>query len=259
MPAATSDRHARAARLAPYFALQLRFADHLATRLAIPFPDAVARFTNLHRRFGLGGEAHGLPSRLWQEYLGALAAAPTRRARLDITLATYRAAPEETPPAGQSCFGCFSFEPPDTAGTVRIHFVSTDPRDGDGPLSRARQPQRMAELRAMVRCLRQAHPTAREVGGTSWLYNLEAYRRLFPPEYGASRTLPARLRLTGSSSWGQFLDHREAIKPALRARFLGGLSELDPAAPWRSFPLPALVTRAPIALFQAFYEAAPAA
>ena len=67
-----------------------------------------------------------------------------------------------------------------------------------------------------------AHATA--VRGGSWLYHLEAYRRLFPPVYGDSReVLEGISHFQGTSSWGQFLDHREGVKPALREQFLENL------------------------------------
>ena len=61
------------------------------------------------------------------------------------------------------------------------------------------------------------------------------------------------MRLRGTSSWGQFLDHREAIKPDLRDTFLRNIETVDITAPWRSFPLPALRVAAPIGLFYDLY------
>lgn len=42
------------------------------------------------------------------------------------------------------------------------------------------------------------------------------------------------------------------MKPELRQRFLAGLDTLDVERPWRSFPLPALATEAPIEAFHRF-------
>ena len=54
--------------------------------------------------------------------------------------------------------------------------------------------------------------------------------------------------------WGQFLDHRERIKPELREVFLQNLSKLDMDNLWRVFPLPALITNAPVEVFYDFYD-----
>ena len=98
--------------------------------------------------------------------------------------------------------------------------------------------------------IRETWPEAISVQGGSWLYNLEAYRRLFPPAYGELRRPPSGpVRLGGTSSWGQFLDYREAVKPDLRAAFLRNIETLDVDAPWLAFPMPALRTVAPIELF----------
>ncbi len=136
---------------------------------------------------------------------------------------------------------------------MRIHFGNRD-GDGIGPLHRTKIGRRQQDLAALVGFIDAHHPAAERIVGMSWLYHLDAYRRLFPPEYGASAVPLARARLSGMSSWGQFLTHDEAIKPALRDAFLRNFASLDPAAPWRSFPLPALAVSAPVAAFRAFYS-----
>jgi hypothetical protein len=136
---------------------------------------------------------------------------------------------------------------------VRIHFDNVEPDEETGPLARTRIEARRAELVAMFGFVRERHPEAKSVYGGSWLYNLEAYRRLFPSAYGDSRRPPERARLSGTSSWGQFLDRRGGLKADLAARLIAGLDTLDLQAPWRAFPLPTLATEAPIETFYAFY------
>jgi hypothetical protein len=113
--------------------------------------------------------------------------------------------------------------------------------------------RRLAELRALFGWVAEHHPDARRVRGTSWLYHLEAYRRLFPPAYTSAPGVPERLYFHGSSSWGQFLDHRERVKPAARSAFLAQLPALDPERIGQAFPLPALKVTAPLAVFLDFY------
>jgi hypothetical protein len=250
----TAERRGRAERLRDYFALQLLFARHVAWRAAMPLEDAVARYTNLHRRFGLGDGGDRPRSRPWMHYVGELVRLRTDQERLEWTLACFIAAPQERPPANEEQFGCFGCTPPDAGGVIRFHFTNKHNGGGAGPLSRTKISARVAELRSMFTFIRQNHPSAAIVEGASWLYNLEAYRRLFPPEYGASRYRPPRVRLTGSSSWGQFLDHHGAVKPALREVFLRNLQAMDVAAPWLAFPLPALRTSAPVERFYTFYH-----
>ncbi len=107
----------------------------------------------------------------------------------------------------------------------------------------------------MFTYVRKTYADAQAVRGGSWLYHLEAYRRLFPPVYGASRAvLEGISRFQGTSSWGQFLDHREGVKPALRAQFLENLTKLDLHRLWEVFPLPACSAHASMQAFYDFYH-----
>jgi hypothetical protein len=254
MSSSGADRRERAERLAGYFDLQLAFAARMAQRTRTPLVDAVSRYTNLHRRFGLGDIDLVPSSAAWAGFLERLVDLDSAGERLAWTQAFYVRSADEPPSPGQTPFGCFSCEAPNADGAVRIHFYNKNAEDGVGPLGRSKTVARLGELRAMFDFVRRNHPGATQVVGASWLYNIEAYRRLFPAEYGASRRPPTTPpRLSGTSSWGQFVDHRGAFKPDLGRRFLETLDDLDPAAPWRSFPLPALRTSAPIGLFYAFY------
>jgi hypothetical protein len=61
------------------------------------------------------------------------------------------------------------------------------------------------------------------------------------------------MRLDGTSSWGQLLDHRERVRPEVAAAVLARAETVDPARPWEAFPLRALVTSAPVESFWGFY------
>ncbi len=173
-------------------------------------------------------------------------------AQVAWTRATFARAPPE--PERRARFGCFTHDPPNDEGQVRIHFSSRDSEGGVGPLAGWKVSRRVAELAQMFGAIRAAHPVAETVRGGSWLYNLEAYRRLFPPEYAEARHAPPRVGLNGTSSWGQLIDHLGAVKQDVAAVFLRNLrDELDPAAPWLVFPFRALITSAPIETFYRFY------
>jgi hypothetical protein len=247
-------RMKRAQRLRPFFELQLRFAQALAVRTGRPLDEVALGMTNLHRRFGLGTHDEAAPRPEWTAYAEGLRAAASLDDALAWTEAVFLHSPEET--EASPVFGCFKYDPPNAAGEVRIHFTNRD-SDDVSPLAAGKLSRRLDDLQRMFADLRARHPGTSEIRGGSWLYNTEAYRRLFPPAYGRSRRVAEPVRLNGTSSWGQFLDHREAVKPAARDAFLANLVDLDPLAPWRVFPLRALKTRAPIKLFYAFYGLAP--
>jgi hypothetical protein len=245
------DRTARADRLGDYFELQLRLAALMAERTDRPFAEAVRYFTNFHLRFGFGDPDAGLAPG-WPDYIEHLSDLSNLDARLAWTRDFFISAPEETPPVGRSLFGAFRYDAPDEHGVIRIHFGN---RDGDGtsPIARTKIARRKADLAAMFADIAKRHPDAECIRGNSWLYHLEAYRRLFPPAYGASVRPAVRARLSGTSSWGQFLKHDEAINAERRDTFMANLDYLDPAAPWRSFPLPVLTAEAPLKVFTDFY------
>jgi hypothetical protein len=89
-------------------------------------------------------------------------------------------------------FGCFSFELLAPGDVLRIHFSNRDSAGDCGPLVRAKADRRVEELREMFGYIRTHHQSTRTVRGGSWLYNLEAYRRLFPPEYDTRRPFSNR-------------------------------------------------------------------
>ncbi|WP_333588095.1 hypothetical protein [Phenylobacterium sp.] len=241
-------RRAEVERLADYYALQLDFAHAVARRADLPLGEATRRFTNLHRRLALGEVAEA-PGAGWLAFAGGLDAARHPRDRLAWTLVALAAAPDEPPLAGQVRFGCFALEPR-SDGVVRIHFNNREASTTEGgPLSRARMAARRAELTAMFAHLQRRHPEAAEVHGASWLYHTEAYRRLFPADYTARPVTAEVVRLTGTSSWGQFLTHAGGVKPELREAFRARFDEIAPEAPWRIFPLRPLLVSAPVESF----------
>lgn len=257
-----STRMAQAQRLRDYFDLQLRFADAVAARTGSALGDAVGRYTNLHRRFGLGRIGADPPARDWTRYVERLRSLASHEQRLDWTRDYFLLSPPEPSPPSRLGVGAFALDPMPRAGAFRIHFESDDVDGGVGPLSSKKIGRRRDELEELFTQLRYARPEAQEILGGSWLYNLEAYRRLFPPKYVDTAVNPRRnLRYDGTSSWGQFVDHRGQIRPELRDRFLVNLERLNPEALWEVFPLPALVARAPVAVFFEFYgaQAAPPA
>jgi len=225
--------------------LQVEFARIVAERTGIPLARALLDYTNLYVRFGLG-RAFDAEHPGWREYVDGLAGAADPRAWTRLFHARRPGA--VGPPGLVATFGCFSYADLD-GERLRLHFHDAE-TDGASPLAKGRQDARRAELAALFAHVRRTRRGPRRVIGRSWLYNLEAYRRLFPPDYVASRTAAAEpIHLSGTSSWGQLIDAREAIRPDVRDAFLANFARLDPAAPWRIFPHPVLEVSAPMESF----------
>lgn len=248
------ERRDRAERMRPYFALQLALARRMAELTAEPLGAAVIRYTNFHRRFGFGrwgGEA--APG--WRPYAEALEAAPDPEAQLALTCEMFLLAPEERGhEAGRIAFGCFACEQPKPDGSVNIHFLNLDTDAAGGPLSAAKLARRQGEMAAMVRHLRLNCPQVTQIRGKSWLYHLEAYRRVFPPAYAESRQpYDGPVTLHGNGLWGQTIDSWERVRPDVAQAVTDALPGLDAKAPWMVFPLQGLATVAPISAFESFY------
>lgn len=246
------DRRARAERFRDYYALQLYFAEAVAARGGGTLGETTRLYTNLHRRLALGNVTEDPPGPGWLRFAERLEALPDAQARLDWTMDEMAAAPDEPGHASQIQFGCFSYEPP-KYGLVRIHFNNRDSADGVGPLARAKAAARRSELARMFAHLKRLHPEAETIAGASWLYHTEAYRRLFPQDYVASRTTAGKVNLSGTSSWGQFLTHSGAVKAHLREAFIASFKDLDAYQPWLIFPLRPLLVSAPAASFYAHF------
>jgi hypothetical protein len=233
-----------------FFELQWRFAARIAAMSGMPLEQALLCFTNLYIRFGLG-RAFDASHPVWRSYIDGLSDATDP---VDWTWRFFLTRPQVSPPGQIAAFGCFSYSCSSAQGdAIRLHFANAGPRDVS-PLSAACIRARRAELRALFEHVRQTRPATRQVLGTSWLYHLPAYRRLFPAGYvETARESPPRFQ--NMPLWGQFLDRHGAVRPAVAALFLDRVaSRTDTHDLAACFPLRALAVDAPLALFDGFYR-----
>lgn len=232
-----------------YLDIQLRFASTIAQRSEADLGDTVLWFTNFARRFGIGKPPMAATRPEWHHYAETLTGLGSPAEQLEWTIEFARDRPTNRAATSSTdvCAGPFSAEVTDAV--VRCHFVSTD-ADDLSPLHPTKRARRKAELVAVFDQVRAAHPEATRVRGVSWLYNTSTYRSLFPPEHIATATRRADLHgFQGSSSWGQFLDHRGEVKHDRADVFVRRLAELDPDRPWLAFPTPTLEVDSPLSNF----------
>lgn len=232
---------------AEFFELNYRFALRIAEISGAPLPDVLLRHTHLYLAFGLGRSFDPADPR-WAAFLKGLAAVPDA---LGWIVETYHALTGGVQPyTPEHPYGVFAYSLWE-AGRVRLHFFGGPV--GVSSLSRRAVPQREAELAALVAAVRRDVPEARSMVGGSWLYNIEAYRRLFPQEYLATAA-PEDPETQFIALWGQFLDYRRRVKPEVAARFLSAVEAApDLTALLHAFPYPVLRLECPIAVFYEHY------
>ena len=231
-----------------FFDLQLQFAHKVTLLSGLPLARALLEYTNLYARFGLGRDfdpAHPI----WREYLAGLQGANDGR---EWTYRFYLTRPEAlgAPHVVASC-GCFSYAPL-SGGRIRLHFRNAE-TDGHAPLGIERRGQRLADLAALFGHVKRTRRQPLRVVGASWLYNLEAYRRLFPVSYLATAHVIDR-RFQHMPLWGQFLDRYGEIRKSVTSQFLERLerqSSLDSLD--QCFPFQVLSVEASVTEFYDFY------
>ena len=139
--------------------------------------------------------------------------------------------------------GCFSYALVGQ-GCVRLHFHAGRSLS-DSPLSLANEKQRRWELITLISKAAASGENI-QIIGASWLYNLVAYRRLFPEQYVCSlrpvEHLYERLPL-----WGQFLKRDGTVRASAMQHFDLHLAEAASLSDLSScFPYQVLFTSVPI-------------
>ncbi|MGI8794000.1 MAG: hypothetical protein ACR2H3_12655 [Acidimicrobiales bacterium] len=231
-----------------YFALQAKFAARVAQIEQLDFGEAC----RLHTAFyalardndaGIGPERNDFDP-AHPDWVAFLEAIEDGADPVDYVYKAYLDGDAQEG-AEARCFG-FTYWPDDRL--VRLHF-SNDPNGTALRASTVRDRHR--ELADIFQTVANEHPDASIVRGTSWLYHLEAYRRLFPPSYVRDLTSVGKPHQF-AALWAQFIDRHGVVKPAMAATFLGVVetasttSELD-----RAFPLDVLAATSGI---DAFYD-----
>jgi hypothetical protein len=230
-----------------FFEIQEYFARRVSLIVRVPFEEALLMYTSFYKRIGVGNWDFNPDNPFWISFIeringGQLPA----EAAFELYKATQRRNIDKT-----KRFGCMGF---DCRGkTIVIHFRN-DFNSAQGPLSMHHISDRLAELKEMFKYISGYYCNAQFVEGCSWLYNYEAYRRLFPPEYIARMELvndtPVRLH----SAWGQFISSSGEINYKRTAIFkqkvvtAASLVELLDSFPFRIYK-----SRTEIKLFYSFY------
>jgi hypothetical protein len=237
-----------------YIGLQVKVAQEVANRLKLPLSQVVDNYTTIFHSY------------IWpdtENYLDI-----DHMTENELTNAIYekeKAHSEKQQPTEYhkgNRYGCFAYFPhtggtgEELKGRVDIHFANAE-LDETGPLDREKIDRRLAELKEMFTQIKKTIPEAKFVRGDSWLYNIEAYKRLFPESYiGNAEIDTSPAALATGRTWGQFSDSHLELKEDLAKQFLKNIKELEevtPEAVREALPLQALTVTAPIEDFYKKY------
>ena len=200
-----------------FIEIQIRLAERLIELSTSRLNEVVEAHTVFRQILGMpyGNEIRNQP--LWHEFIKGLEGQSDRvNWAYEFHLRHLPAESNSDDPS----FGCFSFDF-HFRPVVRLHFGN--PRN-ERVLNKESVASRKDELKQMFTYIRRIHPEAERVRGSSWLYNVEAYRRLFPTEYVETAT-PVGYETGFFSLWGQFLKGDRSVREGMAEPFLDCLSK----------------------------------
>jgi len=136
-----------------------------------------------------------------------------------------------------------------SAFILEMHTQYDEPILGIHPLDHRRFEETKGNLYTMMKEAKEKFPNLTWVTGNSWLYNIEAYRRLFPKEYLDTGKFNTH-SFHGLGLWGQFLNKGLQIKKDVAEEFY---KKLDVAQTFEqameAFPYMVIGLKAPIDCF----------
>lgn len=255
-----ADRIRQERNICDNLSLRLMYAEAVAEKTAAPLSRVLYESTDAHARvFGfIPGPDPESAHPGWAALAEEIDAAATHEDRVAILARYVRKYAHERKDHSRDRYWPFRYDPPGEDGVVKLHFGSmelSDSQDSDEPgiLSRERLEEQRAKLKAMFAEIKQKYPHARLVRGASWLYNREAYRRLFPPAYTAKPVPRKTGEFVGGGTWGQFRKKDGSVDAKVRNEFESRLKQIDLNDPHKVFPVETLMVEGPIEDFYREY------
>ena len=235
-----------------FLILQVRFAQKIAEVSDQALENVLMDHTMLRNLFNLR-VSHDISNPLWDEFIEGLCASDNPE---DWTYNFYlqRMTVKSDISDERRFFGCFSYVYPwRNTQKLRLHFENRETSE-HGALSKERMALRKSELLAMFQYIQANHPDVETVRGGSWLYNIPAYVRLFPPDF-VKTAKPVGYETTFWALWGQFVARKGSIRQPVAAQFLECLDKQRTIeACLQCFPYQVLRPECSIEKFYSFYN-----
>jgi hypothetical protein len=231
-----------------FFEIQEAFAQRVAAVTGIPLEEALLKYTTYYKRVGAKDWKFEGGNPVWKRFATRILNGETPSV---VALEMNKKSKSQST-SDIMRFGCMGFDRRDDR--IIMHF-SNDVPSIYGPLSRHHLIDRIYELKDMFAYIAKHHHDAQLVEGFSWLYNYEAYRRLFPPEYIANMETIEEMPVRYNSTWGQFIDSSGGMHPERVATFTQKINEATSVGQlFGAFPFKVLRPKAKIQSFYSYYS-----
>jgi len=150
----------------------------------------------------------------------------------------------------QTGFGCFNYSYHQDTRQFELHFRTNDPQ---GNLNRERQALRMSELKTMFEDIKKKNINT-EMFVITWLLNIPAFYRLFPPEFSQNATLWNVGTAQTFTFWGQFVDKMGHLKQDAARQLIENAKRFNYEDVNLYFPLPGKRSELSLKKFYDFYS-----
>lgn len=198
-----------------FFQLQLIFAEKISSITDTTLETALLEYTTLYRSFYIPDWEFNSEHVVWQQFLKVFRESNNK---LDAIYDFYLLHTRDEKSVKQ--FGCFAYDYSEERKQITMHLTGNDTAN---ILAKENRKKRKEELRDMFGEIIEKYPETETVFGFSWLYNIDAYTRLFPQEYIQSLRLPKTLPpayFRALALWGQFIDGAGEIRKEKAEKFL---------------------------------------
>ncbi|MBP6879578.1 MAG: hypothetical protein KBF62_00905 [Candidatus Pacebacteria bacterium] len=229
-----------------FFKIQIEFAEKIASITGKSIEGVLLEYTCLYKRFGIQNWSFNKNELVWQEFLKEFRISKNKTS----TVYEFQIKHAENKSEKEVFFGCFRYEYSADEKDVRIHFSS---HGESGSLGKANIEKRKEDLRLMCVDIKNKYPETKTISGISWLFNIDACKRIFPPRFTDNAKVLEWYR--SLAIWGQFSDSKGNIRPETAEKFKicflkqGNLSDL-----LSCFPYKVLAPSTKIENFYKFYE-----
>jgi hypothetical protein len=241
-----------------FFELQLKFALKLTEKFERELGEILFYYTTFSKSFDLVERPFDQTNPVWKEYIEGL---QTAKDKTDWTYTFYLNHTDSEPTSkdkvfhGHVMFGGFYYILRENGRIIRPHIIKlADDLSSHGPINKVRRQESIQNLTAMFRYIKENEKQADTVLGNSWMYNLEAYRSLYPPEYTKDMGKSTAHEFQFLAMWGQFFAWRWKVKDDLAKELLSRVEALQEFDNLKScFPYQILRPRCNIQYFYDFY------